>query len=567
MPVGVDDFKYLRERYYFVDKTRFIQELIDGHSKVTLITRPRRFGKTLTLSMLYYFFTRADAEENGALFDGCAIAGAGEEYMAEQGKYPVIFLSLKDVKADSWDSCLTMLRNLLAGLYDGFPSLHASQALSEREQTLYREILFGQASPETCMDSLRLLTVFLEKHFRQRPILLLDEYDAPIQSAWEHGYYDQAIGFFRNFLSSALKTNPALDFAVLTGVLRIAKESIFRQGISDSHAAKAAVPCLSALNNLDVSSVISGPYADVMGFTPEEVRRMADDLGQAEKLDEIRDWYDGYNFSGHEIYNPWSVINYFSRNCKAGPYWVNTSGNSILAELLEHADETQERNLYKLLRMETISTQIKESVIYSDIYRDREALYTMLLTTGYLKVVPGIFDGDAEFCAVAIPNQEVRRVYASEVVSRLQRLGTRPNPAAFMESLLTGQAEDFSRELASYLETVVSYYDTLNHESFYHGFMLGMLALLVPRFQIRSNRESGYGRFDLAAFPKRKEQAGILMEFKVAKTEEDLPQEAAAALRQIEGMDYLAEFRAQGIEHVWRYGVAFCGKKVKLIAG
>ncbi|MBQ7515401.1 MAG: AAA family ATPase, partial [Schwartzia sp.] len=505
MPVGVDDFKNLRERYYFVDKTPFIKELIDGHSKVTLITRPRRFGKTLTLSMLYYFFTNVEVEENRALFDGCAIAGAGERYMAEQGKYPVVFLSLKEARAPLYDSMLRMMAGLMHDLFGQYRYL-LEDCLSADEAAYYERILWENGTEEDLQLSAKRLAEFLSRYHKRKTILLIDEYDVPIQSSWEHGYYDQAIGFMRNFLSAALKTNPALDFAILTGVLRIAKESIF-----------------SALNNLNVSSVISGPYADVMGFTPEEVQRMANDLGHEDKLDEIREWYDGYNFSGKEIYNPWSVINYFNRQCKAGPYWVNTSGNSILAELLEHADETQERNLYKLLRMETISTQIRESVIYSDIYRDRETLYTMLLTTGYLKVVPGVFEDDMEYCVVAIPNQEIRRVYASEVVSRLQRLGTHPNPAAFMESLLTGQAEDFSRELASYLETVVSYYDTMNHESFYHGFMLGMLALLVPRFQIRSNRESGYGRFDLAAFPKRKEQAGILMEFKVAKTEEDLP--------------------------------------------
>ncbi len=420
MPVGIDDFRTLRTNgCYFVDKTAFLQDLIDGHAQVTLITRPRRFGKTLTLSMLHYFFTNENAEENRPLFDGCRIAGAGEAYMAEQGTRPVIFFSLKDVNARTYEAMLELLADVLREAYRPYVSLLESEHLIEEEKASFRQILGKKASEADMQTAVKALSQYIRRHYQRPALLLIDEYDAPIQSAWEHGYYDQAIGFFRNFLSSALKTNPALDFAVLTGVLRIAKESIF-----------------SALNNLNVSSVISGPYADVMGFTPEEVQRMANDLGHEDKLDEIRDWYDGYNFSGHEIYNPWSVINYFDRGCEAAPYWVNTSGNSILAELLEHADETQERNLYALLQMETIGIQIKDSVIYSDIYRDKAALYTMLLTTGYLKVIPGVFKGNTAFCAVAIPNEEIRTVYASEVLDKLQRLGRQPDPAAFMIALL-----------------------------------------------------------------------------------------------------------------------------------
>ncbi len=550
MPLGVEDFKVLRQRYYFVDKTRFIQEFLDGHSAVTLITRPRRFGKTLTMSMLYYFFTNENAEENRKLFDDCAIAEAGETYMLEQGTHPVVFFSLKDAKMDSWELCFDKVKQIVEPLYDQFRQLLDSDKLSKYQKRMYSEILDGHATQSTLENSLLLLLQCLETHYGKKPILLIDEYDAPIQSAWEKGYYDKAIGFFRNFLSAGLKTNPALDFSVLTGVLRISKESIF-----------------SALNNLAVSSVIDGAYADVFGFTTAEVTKMAEDLSASDKVDEIHEWYDGYNFSGHEIYNPWSVISYFQNGCKPKPYWVNTSGNGILADMLEHTDEAQEKNLYKLLQMEPVSTRIKETVIYSGIHEDSAALYTLLLTTGYLKIVPGIFGDDMEYCTVTIPNREVRTVYASEILEKLQHSGKSIDSTSFLENLLAGKAEEFSAELSRYLENIASYYDTANHEGFYHGFMLGILAVLVSRYHVRSNRESGYGRFDLAIFPKNKGQAGVLMEFKVAKTEAELQNEAEAALQQIEEMDYLAEFRAQGIENVWKYGIAFCGKKLKLVSG
>ena len=329
MPVGVDDFKDLRGRYYFVDKTRFIQELIDGHSKVTLITRPRRFGKTLTMSMLYYFFANENAEENRKLFEGCAIAEAGEKYMAEQGTRPVIFLTLKDVKATSYASMVELMANILREMYRSFVFLLDSDSLIEEEKKEFRQILGKEASEADMQSAIKVLSQHLQRHYRRQALLLIDEYDAPIQAAWEYGYYDKAIIFFRNLLGAALKTNPTLDFAVLTGILRISKESIF-----------------SALNNLDVSSVLGGSYADMLGFTPEEVARIATDWGKPEKLGEIREWYDGYNFSGHEIYNPWSVVNYFQSGCKAKAYWVNTSGNSILKTMLLRVDEKRRSRPY-----------------------------------------------------------------------------------------------------------------------------------------------------------------------------------------------------------------------------
>ncbi len=388
-----------------------------------------------------------------------------------------------------------------------------------------------------------------------------------MQAAWENDYYDQAIGFFRNFLSSALKTNPSLEFAVLTGVLRIARESSFHQGVSDSHAAKAAVPCLSALNNLDVSSVVSGSYADIVGFTPEEVGRMAEDLGHADKLDEIRDWYDGYDFSGHEIYNPWSVINYFDRDCEAEPYWVNTSGNGILADMLSGVDAQRESELRELLDGRTVSTALRDTAIYHEIYKSRDALYTMLMTTGYLKCVRRHKVQDEEWADLAIPNREVRLVFRREIMEHLASgLGT-STLRLMLDAMKAGNATAFESHLQRILRESVSVHDTAYPETFYHGMMLGFSVLLADQYEIESNRESGYGRFDLAFVPRDKGQAGIIMEFKKAAGEDALEAAARAALEQIGEKHYVTALTKRGIGKIWKYGIAFAGKRLKLLCG
>ncbi len=546
MPVGIDNFQKLRQGYYFVDKTSFIRDLIDGHSEATLITRPRRFGKTLTLSMLHCFFTIENAEENRKLFDGCAISRAGEEYMAEQGTRPVVFLSLKDLKDRSFDLMLEHFAALMQSTYSSFRYLMEENLLYPEERDLFQSVLSRRASMADLQDSLKNLTQYLSR-FHHRPVLLLiDEYDAPIQFAWDNDYYEDAISFFRNFLSAALKTNPCLDFAVMTGVLRIAKESIF-----------------SSLNNLDVSSVVSGIYADVMGFTRQEVEQMAADFGCPEKITEIRNWYDGYNFSGMEIYNPWSVINYFHRNLQPSLYWVNTSGNSILAELLKHASTAQVRDIHALMDRKSIYATLDEGVIYAELHENLAALYSVLLTTGYLTLDsrPDPYDGDSLY-SMRIPNQEIRMLYKKEILRHMDRMVSRPNLMNEMLSgILSGETSKFAECLATYLESMASFHDTANRETFYHGLMLGLLAMLIPRYRVVSNRESGYGRFDIAVFPQQNQSPGILMEFKVAASEADLQKIAETALSQMENMDYMTEFRTQHITDIWQYGIAFYGKK------
>ena len=550
MPVGVDDFKRVREEYYYVDKTDFIKSLIDGHSQAILITRPRRFGKTLALSMLYYFFTMENAKENRALFEDTAIEKAGEKYMAVQGSKPTVFISLKDIKQANYESMVIDFSDLMQRLYFSYDYLLASDCLNGYEKSYFEAILSRQASDVELQKSLKNLTTWLNRYHKKPALVLIDEYDAPIQYAFDYGYYDEAVTFMRNFLSSVLKSNPDLDFAVLTGVLRIAKESIF-----------------SSLNNLKVSSLISGKYTEAMGFTEKEIWQIAKDFNVVDKLPQIKEWYDGYSFAGTNVYNPWSVINYFDNDCKPSVYWLNTSGNSIVKELLKRTDKKQAKELRSLLKGAFVSATIDEGVIYTDIYKNRNALYTMLLTTGYLTLAAApIMQSFSISANLRIPNREVRTVYAKEIVDRIEEMEGNPNLLALLQDLLSGNVESFSEELNDYLLTLVSYYDTANKESFYHGFILGLTALLTPKYEIESNRESGYGRFDIGIFPENKNQNGVIMEFKVAGTEAALSQTAKIALDQIENLEYITEFRNKGVDKVWKYGIAFCGKKCEIAA-
>ena len=546
MPIGMDDFAEVRKNYYFVDKTSFLCEFLKKHAKVTLFTRPRRFGKTLTLSMMRYFLDIEGAEEHRPLFDGLSIAG-DPDAMAEQGTRPVLFLTLKGWKGLTWDILQVRVRQQIGDLFSAHDVLLADD-LKAYDRRKFQEILDRTGDFAALSDALAFLLRLMEAHYGKKPVLLLDEYDVPIQSAWEHGYYDEAIDFFREFYSAALKTNLSLDFAVMTGVLRIAKENIF-----------------SALNNLKVDSVLQMQYPEAFGFTSAEVERMAGELGHPDKLQELRYWYDGYRFDGHEIYNPWSVVNYFDRACTPAAYWVNTSGNAILAELMKSADRAHFETLDTLLRGGTVSAFLEEGVIYSDIGEDQDALYTMLCTTGYLTIDhTDSVAGETEY-VLRLPNREMRTLFRQEIVKRYQKGFGKSALVALMRALLRGDAERVQYGFESYLEKLASFYDTAKgNEAFYHGFVLGMTAILVPAYDVRSNRESGRGRYDLAAIPLEKGRSGFLLEFKTAASAEELEAKAQEALAQIEEKDYLANFRTRGVENVHRYGIAFCGKKVQV---
>lgn len=545
MPIGVDDFKELRENYYFIDKTDFIRQLIDDHSKVTLITRPRRFGKTLTMSMLEYFFSIDKKEESKNLFHGLAIEASGSSYMKHRGIYPVIFISLKDGQSPSWEQMLNFFRLFLRRLYLQYAYLMKADRLDACMKEDYDRIVNRQADQTEMAFALTRLMEMMQAYYGQPVILLLDEYDAPIQYAWDHGYYDQCIGFMRQFLSSALKTNRALDFAVLTGVLRVAKESIF-----------------SGLNNLSVCSVLTRKYSNILGFTPAETAAMAEDLGVEKKLPELRQWYDGYRFGTDDMYNPWSVINYMDNECTPMPYWVHTSGNYILKQLLSHADCLRIKELQGLLDGKTVTVSLNETVMYDQIEKDASALYTLLLTTGYLTIESASPTTYNRY-SLRIPNEEIKQVYSQEILNTIAVGADRNTFDTLFDALFSGQEREFEDQLQQILLRFASTYDTANKESFYHGFMLGISALFLDKqYIVESNRESGYGRFDIAIFPKDTQKAGVILEFKAADRTASLEKQADEALRQIQDRQYEVEFAKQEIVSVWKYGIAFFGKQV-----
>ena len=550
MPIGISDFKQVREGYYFVDKTDFIRRLIDGHNAVTLFTRPRRFGKTLTMSMLDYFFSLQKKDTSTDLFKGLAIEKAGSSYMGHHGQYPVIFTTLKDFYNPTWDSMYRSLRLLTQEIYTPFSYLLESPHLVPSEKEYIRRILDLTAEPEEYQLSLKRLSSFLYKHYRIRPIILIDEYDAPLQTAYNGGFYDEAIRFWQGWYNATLKDNSNLQFAVLTGVLRIAKESIF-----------------SGMNNLDVYSVLSRTYSDVFGFTSTEVQQMAYDVHHGDTLPELKTWYDGYTFGNTDIYNPWSVINYFAKNCHPDAYWVNTSSNAILRQLLQQAHTDRLQALQDLLDGKSITTAIDEGIIYNDVWQSDTSLYSVMLNTGYLKAIHCAESlSGMELYDVKIPNEEIKRIYKREILGNIVQGIDMNLFLSFQLALLRGKEEKVNHQLREILLKMVSFYDTKEPESFYHGLLLGMTCLLESSvYHVESNRESGYGRFDVAVFPTNPEQYGIILEFKVASSEKDLASKAQEALQQIEDKSYITEFRKRKIPHVWKYGIAFYKKYVKVL--
>ena len=550
LPLGIDNFRELIEdEYYFVDKTYFIKDLLDTRAKVTLLTRPRRFGKTLTLSMLKEFFDVNSADSR--LFDELSISRSGKKYMGRQGKYPVIFISLKDITRGDYQAALRSVCDKISDLYFEYSFLSDSVALAEREKVYFKSIcdidkeeMYGL---EKWGKSLKCLTMYLYKHYGIKPIVLIDEYDAPIQAAWEDGYYDAMIMFMRQFYSEVLKTNEALEFAVLTGVLRVAKESIF-----------------SGLNNLRVCTVLSEAYSNVFGFTNEEVAKLADALGRQDKLPEIQEWYDGYNFGGQEIYNPWSVIQYFQENCRPAAYWVNTSANGIIRKMMQRVGRKVEGELNQLMQGNAVSKNVHESIIYEAVGSNADDFYTLLLTTGYLKAVSIEPDSFGEKVTLKIPNKEIYNLFRVEIVRYMTGYRGVSDVMDMLNSMLAGNQDDFEMNLEVILRNYVSYHDAADGESFYHGMMLGFCVLLKDTHIVESNREGGYGRFDLALIPRNNQQYGVILEFKKAGTELQLEEKAREALEQIEKLAYNSEFEKRQITKIWKYGIAFCGKKVCL---
>lgn len=546
MPVGISDFgELIINKFYYIDKTLLVKDLLDNGSKVNLIARPRRFGKTINMSMLKYYFDKSE-EDNSMLFENLAISKY-PEYKQYQGKYPVIFITLKDVKCNTWDETYNKLQIIIQSEFIKFKYLMSSDKLEIEEKEYINKMLKLNSNKATFEDSLAKLTYFLYKHHNMKPILLIDEYDVPIQSGFINKFYDDIISFMRNWLSGGLKDNTYLEFAVLTGILRVAKESIF-----------------SGLNNLEVSTLLDNRYNQYFGFTENNIQQMTIDFSCEDKLSEIKEWYDGYNFAGLEIYNPWSVINYFKNNFVPQAYWLNTSSNDIIHDFIKLADNNTKQNLEVLLKGKEIESIINTDIVYNDIYKSPDNLYSYLLLTGYLKTIRKEQIIDEDYYTLAIPNKEIRTVYKKEIISQLAGGASKQTMYDLLRALLNKDTTKFKNMFQDLVLKTLSYIDS--SESFYHGLMLGIVALLVDTHYVKSNRESGYGRFDVMLIPKDKTLQGIILEFKATDKKEDLHSKAKEALQQIDHRKYETELQELGIKEIYKYGVAFCGKDIEMIS-
>lgn len=550
LPVGISDYIRAQSEYYYVDKTLLIRDFLDRKALVSLFTRPRRFGKTLNMDMLRVFFEISD-EDTGRYFADKAIWQCGEEYRCHQGKYPVIFLTFKDVKYDSWQATFAKISGLLQEEFGRHSELGNSDRLAKYEKEYFEKVLNGEADEVELSSSLQKLSKMLTVHYNKAPIIIIDEYDTPIQEGYSKEFYDEIVGFMRNFFSGALKDNSNLSYGFLTGILRIAQESIF-----------------SGLNNLAVSSVMDEEYDGYFGFTKQEVGEMLSYYGASDKADELRNWYDGYFFGSKEIYNPWSVINYLSKGCLPQAYWVNTGKNEVLEDVLDAATDDISEKLYSLLRGEPVIARIDQNVVYRSLADEPANIYSLLLVAGYLKTVKKVLQGDgAWLCEVAIPNREIAAVYKREILSHLMQIGAMRRATAnkIAESLYARDTKKLQDGIEEYMKNSISFYDA-GAEGFYHGLVLGLIALMDNQYRIRSNRESGDGRYDICMIPRDNKYPAILMELKWNKelNEENLDALSAEALNQINVKGYDAEIRTEGIADIIKFGIAFSGKKVKI---
>ena len=548
LPIGISDYVRAQSEYYYVDKTLLIKEFLDRRPLVSLFTRPRRFGKTLNMDMLRVFFEISD-EDTGKYFADKAIWNCGEEYRAYQGKYPVIFLTFKDVKFDTWEATIDKIRGLLQEEYGRHQELLDSDKLSQYEKIYFTKILDSSANEVELTSALERLSKMLAVHYGKAPIIIIDEYDTPIQEGYSKDFYDEIIGFMRNFFSGAFKDNKNLSYGFLTGILRIAQESIF-----------------SGLNNLSVNTVMDEEYDSFFGFTGDEVKKMLEYYGMSEKESELKDWYDGYLFGSEEIYNPWSVINYISRGGIPQAYWVNTGKNEILEDVLKVATDDITERLYALLQGERIIARIDQNVVYSSLTEEPANIYSLLLVAGYLKAPKKELQADGSYlCEVSIPNREIAAVYKSEILSHFLQVGviTRNTANKIAESLYANDGKKLQNAVAEYMDKSISFYDG-GAEGFYHGLMLGLIALMDNQYKIKSNRESGDGRYDICLIPREEKYPGIIMELKWKEklSEAALVSLAEEALVRIDELRYDSELVEDGIADIIKFGIAFSGKKV-----
>ena len=547
LPIGVSDFKLATTGYYYVDKTLMIRDFLDKKPMVSLFTRPRRFGKTLNMDMLRVFFEKKN-EDTSVYFKDKQIWQCGDYYTKHQGRYPVIFLTFKDVKSMTWEETFQKIRRLISLEFIRHNELETSSVLTAYEKEQYH-LLAGDSGDEVdCQMGLQLLSLLLHKHYGRECIIIIDEYDTPIQQGHTCNFYPEIVNFMRNFFSGGLKDNPHLAFGFLTGILRVAKESIF-----------------SGMNNLKTYSILDDGYSSYFGFTEKEVKDMLRYYGKDDKYNELSEWYDGYRFGNTEIFNPWSVINYISDNCFPKAFWQSTGSNEIIGEIIQAATPEITKGLYKLLCGEKIAAYIDTGVIYPEVQNNPYSIYSFLLVAGYLKVANIYPQSDGNFmCDVAIPNKEITFVYEKEVLNR-----TNQNSLAISisQAIFSKDTQKLQALLEDFMVKSISSIDGAN-EGFYHGMMLGLCAILGNRYKIRSNRESGLGRFDIQLMPLTKGMPGFIFEFKHTKDEHtDLSALADSALQQIEAKKYDTELRDNGVNSIISIGIAFRGKSTVVRRG
>lgn len=547
LPIGVSDFKSATTNYYYVDKTLLIRDFLNAIPMVSLFTRPRRFGKTLNMDMLRVFFEKTP-EDTSIYFKDKYIWQCGDYYTKHQGQYPVIFLSFKDVKCSSWQETFQKISKLISLEFMRHNELESSSVLSSYEKEQYHRFASENINEVDCQMGLQLLSLLLHKHYDKECVIIIDEYDTPIQQGHLCDFYNEIVDFMRNFFSGGLKDNPHLAFGFLTGILRVTKESIF-----------------SGMNNLKTNSILDNNYSSYFGFTNEEVREMLAYYDYEDKYQEICEWYDGYRFGNSEIFNPWSVINYISDQCFPKAFWQFTGSNDIIGEIIGTATPEINENLYKLFCGNTVTTYVDTSVIYPEVQSNPNSIYSFLLVAGYLKVAEIYPQNDGNYmCDVAIPNKEILYVYEKEVLNRTNQnnVSISIHQAIFSKdtSKLQSLLEDFMLKSISTMDGA--------SEAFYHGMMLGLCAVLGSQFKVRSNRESGLGRFDIELLPMVKGIPGFIFEFKHTKDiNVDLDSLANSALKQIEDMKYDTELNDFGVEDIVKIGIAFRQKSAVVKRG
>lgn len=547
LPIGVSDFKSATTNYYYVDKTLLIRDFLNALPMVSLFTRPRRFGKTLNMDMLRVFFEKTP-EDTSIYFKDKYIWQCGDYYTKHQGQYPVIFLSFKDIKCSCWHETFQKISKLISLEFMRHDELESSTVLSSYEKEQYHRFASEGMNEIDCQMGLQLLSLLLHKHYGKECVIIIDEYDTPIQQGHLCDFYIDIVNFMRNFFSGGLKDNPHLAFGFLTGILRVAKESIF-----------------SGMNNLKTNSILDDSYSSYFGFTKDEVKDMLEYYEYEDKYQEICEWYDGYRFGNTEIFNPWSVINYISDQCFPKAFWQSTGSNDIIGEIIGAATPEINENLYKLLCGNTITTYADTSVIYPEVQGNPYSIYSFLLVAGYLKVAAIYPQNDGNYmCDVAIPNKEILYVYEKEVLNRTNQNNV---SISVHQAIFSKDANKLQSLLENFMLKSISTMDGAS-EAFYHGMMLGLCAVLGSQYQVRSNRESGLGRFDIELLPMVKNMPGFIFELKHTKDMNiDLDSLADSALRQIDNMKYDAELKDFGVDDIVKIGIAFRQKSAVVKRG